>query len=412
MYVGIQIFVFISALCLDFVMLLNNGLARTPPMGWMSWGYYQCADDCDKNSDKCLNEQLIMSVADALFNDGYLEAGYEYVVIDDCWSERQRDSNDRLVPDRKRFPRGMKFLADYVHKLGLKFGMYTNVGKDTCMHYPGSRDHFETDAQQFAEWDVDYLKVDGCFVEDKHLDTAYIKLGHYLNKTGRPMVFSCSWPYYKEYIHKTKFNYAPIAKHCNMWRNFHDIFINFGNVVWIIDNYEKNNRLYRQFHKPGQWNDPDMIILGNNGLTESQSRIQMGLWSMWSAPLLLSCDMTKIKPYEKQLLQNMDLLAIAQDPRGKMAAAFKIRDKVTLWVKRHLPMKGDLYSSFSFALVNLNGDNQYVSFKPAEYGLEATDVYTILDVFTGVFLRNVTRQEVLNISVPPEDIILYAFYPL
>ncbi|GBP32619.1 Alpha-galactosidase A [Eumeta japonica] len=152
------------------VKLLNNGLALTPPMGWMSWGYYMCIVDCDKHRDNCLNEKLILSVVDEFYTKGYQEAGYEYIIIDDCWSEKERSNLGTLVPDHKRFPRGMKYIADYIHSKGLKFGLYTSAGQKTCMGYPGSRNHLELDAKTFASWDVDYVKFDGCFVDEAYLN--------------------------------------------------------------------------------------------------------------------------------------------------------------------------------------------------------------------------------------------------
>ncbi|KAI8423793.1 hypothetical protein MSG28_012807 [Choristoneura fumiferana] len=398
----VAVFMYIAAMCLHFVELLNNGLALTPPMGWMSWGYYMCGVECETVPEKCLNEQLILSVADKFYREGYQEAGFEYIIIDDCWSERYRGKDGRLKPDRKRFPRGMKFLADYIHARGLKFGMYTNVGKDTCMRYPGSRGHFSTDAKAFAEWGVDYLKVDGCFVENTYLDTAYIKLGHHLNKTGRPMVFSCSWPYYKKFIHHTNADLEQVAHYCNLWRNYHDVVTHWPAIVGIMSYFRDQNNVIRQFHKPGQWNDPDMLILGTNSLTESQSRVQVAVYAMWSAPLLLSCNMNRIKPFEKQLLQNMDLIAIGQDALGIMATPYMLDDALTLWVKRRLPAKGNKYHTFSFALVNVGDYDAFASFSPSEYGADSTDIYTVMDVFSGVYLKNITRKTVLDVVIPPE----------
>ncbi|XP_052758079.1 uncharacterized protein LOC113513446 [Galleria mellonella] len=397
-----QLIALFFAFFLDKVRLLDNGLARTPPMGWMSWGYYMCGDKCDDKPEKCLDEQLILSVVDTFYKEGYQEAGFEYIIIDDCWSEKKRDEYGRLVPDKKRFPRGMKFIADYIHARGLKFGMYTNIATTTCMRYPGSRGHFSTDAKTFAEWGVDYLKVDGCFVEEDYLNIAYIKLGQYLNETGKPMVYSCSWPYYIEYIHNKKADYDSVARYCNLWRNYHDVVLSWSAVKAIIDHYEKEYPILEQYHGPGHWNDPDMLIFGTGTLSNSQSRVHLAVYAMWSAPLLLSCDMTKVRPYEKKLLQNMELMAIAKDPLGLMARPYKLANSVTLWVKRHLPMKGDMYHSFSFAFVNVHEESRAVSFTPRRYGLNSTDGYTIMDVFTKDFIRNVTLNDSIDVELPPE----------
>ncbi|XP_041972017.1 alpha-N-acetylgalactosaminidase-like [Aricia agestis] len=394
------------------VKLLENGLARKPPMGWMSWGYYQCSVDCENNPSKCLNEKLLLSVADKFYSEGYMEAGFEYIIIDDCWSEKRRNQFGRLVPDKKRFPRGMKYIADYIHKRGMKFGMYTNIAKKTCMGYPGSRGYFKPDANMFARWGVDYLKVDGCFVDENFLNVAYIKLGEHIDAAERPMVYSCSWPYYIEFIHNKKPNYTTVAQHCNMWRNYHDVALSWDAVKAIITHYKDAYTELSPHHGPGKWNDPDMLILGTGALTDSQSRVQVSVYAMLSAPLLLSCDMDQLTANERELLTNLDLMAIAQDPLGVMARPYELTNSITLWVKPHLPKKGDAYNSVSFALVNLAPEDTTVSLAPGRYGLNSTDGYTIMDIFARTFLRNITLNETLNLTVPAEDVILYTLYPL
>ncbi|KAJ8708621.1 hypothetical protein PYW08_010003 [Mythimna loreyi] len=397
---------------LDKVDLLENGLARTPPMGWMSWGYYMCGTKCEPGDDKCLDESLIMSVADAFYNEGYQEAGYEYIIIDDCWSEMQRDERGRLVADKKRFPRGMKFLGDYIHSKGLKFGMYTNVAPVTCMQYPGSYSYLKKDADTFAEWGVDYLKVDGCFVSEEILNESYIKLGKHLNNTGRPIVFSCSWPYYIQYIINKSPDYVQVAKYCNLWRNFHDIQTTWPSARGVLQYYESNYQLFSKYHGPGHWNDPDMLIIGTGALTHSQSRIQLAVMAMLSAPLLLSCNMKRITPYEKQLLQNMDLIAIAQDPLGIMAEPYDVIPGISSWMKPHLPRKGDLYPSYSFAFVNLNKNDAHGYIDLKRFSFNATDGYTVLDVFTGQYFLNVTPTDRIEVTVKGEDVTLYSLFPL
>ncbi|CAK1589792.1 unnamed protein product [Parnassius mnemosyne] len=394
------------------VKLLDNGLARKPPMGWMSWGYYRCGVDCDENPGKCLDEYLILSVADTIYNEGYQEAGFEYIIIDDCWSEHERDSHGRLVADRSRFPHGMKYISDYIHAKGLKFGMYTNVADVTCMIYPGSKGYFGIDAMTFAEWGIDYLKVDGCFASESFLNTAYIKFGRYLNKTERPIVYSCSWPFYIQFIHHNKPNYAQISSHCNLWRNYLDIENSWQAVRNTIKFYQNNYPEISKYHGPGQWNDPDMLIFGTGVLTEGQSRLHLAVYAMLSAPLLLSCDMNKLTAYEKKLLLNMDLIAVGQDPLGVMARPYDLPHSITLWVKRHLPMKGDKYYSFSFALVNMETGEATVSFTPGDYGLESVDGYSVMDVFSGKFLDNVTLTNRITVTVPSQDVMMYTLYAL
>ncbi|XP_068624210.1 alpha-galactosidase A-like [Battus philenor] len=387
-------------------------MARVPPMGWMSWGYYLCGDNCEEHPEKCLDENLILSIADTFYTEGYQEAGYEYIIIDDCWSERKRDKHGRLVADKKRFPHGMKYIADYIHAKGLKFGMYTNVGNVTCMFYPGSRNHFGIDAMTFAEWGVDYLKVDGCYATESFLNTAYIKLGHYLNKTERPIVYSCSWPYYIEFIHNHQPDYDKVQSTCNLWRNYHDVVTSWAALKNIIRHYKDGYSELSKYHGPGHWNDPDMLIFGTEVLKEGQSRVQLAVYVMLSAPLLLSCDLSKITDYEKKLLLNLDLIAVGQDPLGIMAQPYDLPNSITLWVKPHLPMKGDKYLSYSFALVNLEETDATVSFTPRLYGLDSQDGYTMMDIFSGTYLRNITLVDSITVTVPLQDVIMYTFYAL
>ncbi|KAJ8708282.1 hypothetical protein PYW07_010407 [Mythimna separata] len=400
---------------LDKVDLLENGMARAPPMGWMSWGYYMCAARCEAGDDKCLDEKLILSVADAFYEEGYQEAGYEYIIIDDCWSEKKRDENGRLVADKRRFPRGMKFIADYIHSKGLKFGMYTNIADITCMQYPGSLKHMEIDAKTFAEWGVDYLKVDGCFVSEDILNKAYIQLGQHLNDTGRPMVYSCSWPYYIEFIHRKTPNYSLISKYCNLWRNYHDVQTSWLSVAAIARFYGRRYRELAPHHGPGHWNDPDMLIFGTGVLTRSQSRVQLALMAMLSAPILLSCNMKMITPYEKEILQNLDLIAIAQDPLGIMAEPHEFESTsgtATIWLKPHLPMKGDQYLSYTFAVINMENEEATGMIQLDQFPLNATDGYTVMNVFTGEYFLNVSLSDAIEVKVPGQDVAMLTLYPL
>ncbi|RWS18504.1 uncharacterized protein B4U80_08571, partial [Leptotrombidium deliense] len=171
---------------------LDNGLARTPPMGWLSWTRYTCELDCNTYPDECISERLYKITADLMVSEGYKDVGYEYVNIDDCWSEMQRDPKSKqLVPDRKRFPSGIKALADYVHSKGLKFGIYTDMGTKTCAGYPAllnesssGGDYITLDAATYANWGVDSLKVDGCNADATQFDSLFPKLTMALNKTG------------------------------------------------------------------------------------------------------------------------------------------------------------------------------------------------------------------------------------
>jgi alpha-galactosidase len=234
-----------------------DGLALTPPMGWNSWNRFGCD----------VSESLIRETADALVASGMKDAGYQYVVVDDCW-QVDRDASGRIVADPERFPSGMKALADYVHSKGLKFGLYSDAGTKTCAGRPGSKGHEEEDARTYAEWGVDYLKYDWCHTEGQDARDSYARMSRALRATGRPIVFSiCEWGTTRPWL------WAPGIGH--LWRATGDIqdcwdcgrsWGGMG-VTHIID-------LVADLHPyagPGRWNDADMLEVGNGGLTPSRA---------------------------------------------------------------------------------------------------------------------------------------------
>lgn len=149
---------------------LDNGLAKTPPMGWMAWERFRCNTDCTTDPQNCISEKLFIEMAEIMAKEGYKEAGYQYVSIDDCWLENTRDKDGRLVSDKKRFPHGIRALADFVHSKGLKLGIYEDFGTKTCAGYPGSEYFLQMDAETFADWEVDMLKLDGCYSLPEQMD--------------------------------------------------------------------------------------------------------------------------------------------------------------------------------------------------------------------------------------------------
>ncbi|KAK9510847.1 hypothetical protein O3M35_005546 [Rhynocoris fuscipes] len=176
---------------------LENGLALTPPMGFNTWQRYRCTVNCLEYPRECINEELVIRTANILSRE-YLPYGYNYLVLDDCWLANTRDSNGNLCANDTRFPSGIKRIVDYVHSKGLKFGIYGNFGEKTCAGYPGIKYDLNRDAQLFASWEVDFVKLDGCFSDVKEKELGYPEFGRFLNKTGRPIVYSCSWPAYLE----------------------------------------------------------------------------------------------------------------------------------------------------------------------------------------------------------------------
>ncbi|XP_071376918.1 alpha-galactosidase A [Centroberyx affinis] len=294
---------------------LDNGLALKPTMGWLHWERFMCNIDCDTDPDNCISERLYMQMADVMVKEGWQDAGYEYVCIDDCWPSHQRDAQGRLQADPKRFPGGIKKLADYIHSKGLKLGIYGDVGTNTCAGYPGSLGYYETDAQTFADWGVDLLKFDGCYMNWTLLGEGYVNMSNALNRTGRSILYSCEWPLYEWPFHKP--NYTAIRETCNHWRNFADVYDSWSSVKSILDWTASHQDIIVPSAGPGGWNDPDMLVIGNFGLSHDQQESQMAFWAIMAAPLLMSNDLRDICPRSKELLQNRHIIAISQDPLGK-----------------------------------------------------------------------------------------------
>lgn len=277
-------------------------IKNTPPMGWNSWNTFG-AD---------INEQLILDTADKMVETGLSELGYEYLVIDDCWSLRERDENGHLVADPEKFPHGMKAVADYVHSKGLKFGMYSCAGNLTCAGYPGSFEHEFIDAKTFAEWAVDFLKYDYCYhsniIHGKYL---YRRMGLALKNCGRDILFSaCTWgaDNTAEWIRETG---------ANMWRSTGDIFDNWESVKNLTE--IQDNIL--PYGGAGCFNDMDMLIVGMygkgnvglEGLNDTQYKTHFSIWALLGSPLMIGCDIRHMNKETLDILSNKELIKINQD---------------------------------------------------------------------------------------------------
>lgn len=283
----------------------------TPPMGWNSWNTF--------GND--INEQLIFETADAMVDSGLLAYGYEYLVIDDCWSLKERDENGRLVPDPQKFPNGMKAVADYVHSKGLKFGMYSCAGNLTCAGYPGSFEHEFVDAQTFAEWGVDFLKYDYCnrsgVIHGKYL---FRRMGLALKNCGRDILFSaCTWGRddTHTWIRETG---------ADLWRSTGDISDQWFSVTSLTE--QQNDIL--PYGGIGCFNDMDMLIVGMygkgnvgvTGLSDEEYRTHFTIWAFFGSPLMVGCDLRTINNISLKTLTNKKLIEINQDPACKQV--FKI----------------------------------------------------------------------------------------
>jgi alpha-galactosidase len=298
-----------------------NGLALTPPMGWNSWNHFQCD----------INEKVIRDTADAMVASGMRDAGYQYVVIDDCW-HGPRDSNGFITADPQRFPSGIKALADYVHSKGLKFGIYSDAGRLTCGGRPGSEGHEYQDALTYARWGVDYLKYDWCNTGDRNAQEAYATMADALRHSGRPIVFSmCEWGTAKPWLWAQNTG--------NLWRTTGDISDDFAvkkkghdwehPVTMILD---LNEPLW-PFAGPGHWNDPDMLEVGNGGMTPVEYRSHFSLWAMMAAPLIAGNDIAHMDDTTKSILENKEVIAVDQDPLGVQGhRVWKDGDR-EVWVK-------------------------------------------------------------------------------
>ncbi|KAK7097343.1 alpha-N-acetylgalactosaminidase-like [Littorina saxatilis] len=387
---------------------LDNGLALTPPMGWLSWVRYRCVTDCKTYPKDCISEKLYMEMADHLVSDGYRDAGYVYVNIDDCWSALERDKDGTLQADPERFPSGIKFLADYMHKRGLKLGIYGDMGTKTCGGYPGSKFFMESDAMSFAEWGVDSFKMDGCFSTATEFPISYPIMGQWLNRTGRPILYSCSWPVYMSHLHPSA-NYTQIAEVCNIWRNSRDIEDSWAIVQDIMSFFGKNAVNLSAIAHPGAFNDPDQIIVGNYGLSYDQERVQMAIWAILAGPLLMSNDLRNIREESRELLLNKNIIAINQDPLGIPGTQLLAGD-MQVWMRPISP-KGSFALAFLNFLINGGGPKQ-VETKLTELGLTGAGSYNITEGFTGKFIGLFKPSSTLTVRVNPSGVFLVVARPV
>lgn len=310
------------------IVSLDNGLAPTPPMGWLAWERFTCEIDCREHPDDCISSHLFKTMANRLIHDGYLKAGYRYVNIDDCWSSKSRNhSSSELMPDLERFPDGIRELADYMHKNRLKLGIYGDCGTKTCGGYPAQLkeghkledNYFMTDANTFASWEIDSFKFDGCHIDPSKAESICPDMTKSLAATKRDILMSCEWPYYslkQDYDDTRKVNWKLAKDSCNLWRYFEDVEDSWLSLLSIIDYTVQIQDTIRIYHGPNSWFDPDQLIIGNFALSLEQARAQMAIWSIWSAPLYMSNDLRKIDPQMKAVLLNRNLISIDQDPLG------------------------------------------------------------------------------------------------
>ena len=304
----------------DPLLGVPNGLALTPPMGWNTWNKYACN----------VNEKLIRNAADKMVSSGMKDAGYTYIVIDDCW-QGVRDQAGNIQPDPKKFPSGMKVLGDYIHSKGLKFGIYSDAGPKTCGGFLGSRGHDFQDARQYAAWGVDYLKYDWCETGTQDAQSSYLTMSQALQATGRPIVFSlCEWGNSKPWLWARNIG--------NLWRTTGDIYDGWdgmhpnGFSIGMMRIVDMQAEL-AAYAGPGHWNDPDMLEVGNGGMTDSEYRAHFSLWAMFAAPLMAGNDLDAMDAATRTILLNKEVIAVDQDPLGVAGTRVWKQDEAEVWMR-------------------------------------------------------------------------------
>ncbi|MFD3873315.1 ricin-type beta-trefoil lectin domain protein [Streptomyces sp. NPDC058623] len=359
----------------------DTPLALTPPMGWNNWAHHMCDID----------EATVVANADALVSTGLAAKGYDTVTIDDCWMLKSRDANGDLVVDTEKFPHGMLWLGEYLHAKGLKFGIYEDAGYLTCEKYPGSgapngggEDNYARDARLFASWNVDYVKMDGCNLwvppgrtkEEAYRD-AYHAVAKALRDSGRPMVLSASAPAYFQQGEWGGSDWHKVLDWVGgtgqLWREGRDIKVynpaapDTSRWSSVLGNYGYNRWLGR-YAGPGNWNDPDFLIAGAPGLTEAESRSQVGLWAMMAAPFILSSEVAELTPAGLAALGNTDLIALDQDRLGRQGAV--VSSNATFEVLARPLANGDR----AVAVLNRSAADRDISVPLADVGLHACTV--------------------------------------
>jgi len=375
-----------------------EGLALTPPMGWNSWNHFACN----------VSEDMIREMADVMVATGMKDAGYEYVNIDDCW-HGERDSLGFIHPDPTRFPNGMKALADYVHSKGLKLGIYSDAGWQTCGSHPGSRGFEYQDAQQYAKWGIDYLKYDWCNTEGLKSEGAYLTMRQALKAAGRPIVFSiCEWG------DTEPWKWAKDIGH--LWRTTGDIYNCFDcvydhgtwnswGVLQIID--LRDNDILRKVAGPGHWNDPDMMEVGN-GMTVAEDRSHFSMWCMLAAPLIAGNDLRHMSKETTEILTNHFAIAVNQDSLGIQAYKHGIIAGVDVWVK---PLANN---EFALCFLNRNINETTIEFKWTDNPFNDTftgkkadftiDTFTVFDIWKNKLMGKTNKD--LKATIAAHDVLM------
>jgi len=375
---------------------VSKGLALTPPMGWNTWNKFACN----------VSDELVRGMADAMVKSGMKDAGYQYVVIDDCW-QVSRDAQGSIVADAQRFPHGIKAVADYVHSLGLMFGIYSDAGALTCQKRPAGLGHEYQDARTYASWDVDYLKYDWCnTLPGQDARSSYANIRQALDASGRPIVLSiCEWGTHQPWLWGKEAG-------GNLWRTTGDIQDHWaGQQKWpdgsccsngMLDIADQNEPLYSAAG-PGHWNDPDMLEVGNGGMTTTEYRSHFSLWALMAAPLMAGNDLRSMTPEIRDILTNKEVIAIDQDSLGRQGRRVAKDGDLEVWAKQL--KNGDR----AVILLNRSSSAQQITANweqlgyPEHLSASVRDLWTHKDLgkSTGKFSAQVESHGVVMVTVRP-----------
>jgi alpha-galactosidase len=368
-------------------------LAATPPMGWNSWNKFGGG----------VTDTLVRGIADAIVSSGMQAVGYQYINIDDMWQASNRDSSGNIVPDSTKFPNGMKALADYVHGKGLKLGVYSDRGTKTCAGKPGSYSYETKDAQTYASWGVDYLKYDNCSpAAGSNIQTDYTNMANALKATGRPIVFSiCAWWFY---TWETTIG--------QLWRTGTDITDTWDkdshSFISLLNNNGGWSGRYSgasygspglaQYAVPGHWNDPDMLEVGNGGMTDTEYQSHFSLWAIMAAPLIAGNDIRNMNAATKNILTNADVIAVDQDPLGIQGKPISTSTTLEVWSKK---LSGD--QTYAVVLFNRTAASAAITVTWSSLGMTSTSA-TVRDLWSHTDLGPTATQ--YTATVPSHGVVM------